>query len=138
MIASILSYLEKHTYLLYAALALLTIITLLLTLLPSEQLIDARVFRYDKLGHMLMFGSWTFLLGLIQLVSNRKPLPLFTIFIAGSLFGITVEILQEVLPVDRSMDPYDALADIVGCLIAVLVLKVITFFSSYDNNPLEQ
>jgi len=138
MIASILSYLEKHTYLLYALLTLLTVITLLLTLLPSDHLIDARVFRYDKLGHMLMFGAWTFLLGIIQLVSNKKPLPLVTIFIAGSLFGITVEILQEVLPVDRSMDPYDALADITGCLIAVLFLKVITTFSSYDNKPMEQ
>jgi hypothetical protein len=138
MIANILSYLEKHTYLLYTVLALLTVITLLLTLLPSDQLMDTRVFRYDKFGHMLMFGTWTFLLGLIQLVSNKKPLPLFTIFIAGSLFGITVELLQEVLPVDRSMDPYDALADITGCLIAVLFLRVITFFSSYDKIPMEQ
>jgi VanZ family protein len=138
MIASILTYLERHTYILYAALALLTLVTLALTLLPQEKLVDARIFRYDKLGHMLMFGSWTFLLGMILLVSNRKPLPLFAIFLAGSLFGITIEILQEVLPVDRHMNPYDALADIIGCLIAVGFLKVITTYSTYGKKQMEQ
>lgn len=137
MIAKILGYLERHTYMLYATLAVLTVITVTLTLLPSEKLIDARIFRYDKLGHMLMFGSWTFLLGLIQLVSDRKPLPLFYIFVAGSLFGITVEVMQEVLPVDRSMDIFDAIADIIGCLVAVGFLKIITNFSSYGKEQME-
>lgn len=138
MIAKMLSYLEQHKTILYISLFLLTVVTIALTLLPPSKIADTPIFQYDKLGHMLMFGSWTFLLGLIQLVSDRRPLPLFAIFMAGSLFGITIEIFQEVLPVDRTMDPYDALADIAGCLIAVGFLKIITLFSSYGFNPGEQ
>lgn len=137
MISRTLWYLEKHTSLLYGAMAILTLITLVLTLLPQEKFIDAPVFQYDKIGHTLVFGSWTFLLGLIMLVSDRKPLPLFSIFLAGSLFGISIEILQEVLPSNRHLNPYDALADIIGCLIAVGFLKVITSYSTYVKKPSE-
>ncbi len=126
MIVQLIDFLERHKYLLYLALSLLTIVTIALTLLPPEHISNQPLFQYDKLGHALMFGSWTFLLGLIQLVSDRKPLPLFYIFMAGSLFGITIEILQEVLPVDRNMDPYDAIADVSGCLAAIIFLKIIT------------
>jgi len=138
MIAKMLSYLEQHKTILYISLFLLTVVTIALTLLPPSKIASTQIFQYDKLGHMLMFGSWTFLLGLIQLVSDRKPLPLFAIFMAGSLFGITIEILQEVLPVDRKMDIYDVLADIAGCLIAIGFLKIITSFSSYGFNAREQ
>lgn len=138
MIAKMLSYLEQHKTILYVSLFLLTVVTIALTLFPPSKIAATPIFQYDKLGHMLMFGSWTFLLGLIQLVSDRRPLPLFAIFMAGSLFGITIEILQEVLPVDRNMDPYDVLADIAGCLIAIGFLKIITLFSSYGFNPGEQ
>jgi VanZ family protein len=138
MIAKTLLFLERHTYLLYVILAILTVITISLTLLPSDKLMDARIFRYDKAGHLLMFGSWTFLLGLIQLVSDRQPLPLFAIFLAGSLFGITVELMQEVLPGDRDMNIYDAVADIIGCFFAVSFLKIITIYSVYGKNKMEQ
>ena len=113
----------------YIALFLLTGITLYLTLLPPDRIVTVSIFKYDKLGHALMFGSWTFLLGLIRYVSIRKPLPLLPIFVAGSLFGISVEVLQELLPADRNADPYDALADIIGCLVAVGLLKIITIYS---------
>lgn len=137
MIARMLIYLEQHKFILYVSLFILTVITIILTLLPSN-ITSITIFQYDKFGHMLIFGLWTFLLGLIQLVSDRKPLPLFAIFMAGSLFGISLEILQEVLPIDRHMNPYDALADITGCLIAIGFLRIITSFSSYGYKPMEQ
>lgn len=122
----------------YVLLAILTVITISLTLLPSDKLMDVRIFRYDKIGHLLMFGSWTFLLGLIQLVSDRRPFPFLAIFLAGSLFGITVELMQEILPGDRDMNIYDAVADIIGCFFAVSFLKIITIYSSYGKNQREQ
>lgn len=135
MISRTLWYLEKHTFLLYGSLMILTLITLALTLLPQEKFIDTPAFQYDKIGHTLVFGSWAFLLGLIMLVSDQKPLPLFSIFLAGSLFGISIEILQEVLPSNRHLNPYDALADVIGCLIAIGFLKVITSYSTYVKKP---
>lgn len=134
MISHALNYLEKNIHLLYAALGFLTVITFALTLLPAESISSGnRIFQYDKIGHSLMFGSWTFLLGLIFMVSDRKPLPLLKIFMAGSIFGILIEILQEVLTSDRHADPLDAVADIIGCLAAVAFLKVITTNSSYHD-----
>lgn len=130
MISKTLIFLSNHRYILYISLLLLTVLTLSLTLLPSDKITpDHTLFQYDKLGHSLMFGTWTLLLGLTGIVTNLRPLPLLPIFLTGSIFGIFVEILQEILPVDRHADPYDALADIAGCLIAVFILNIITKYS---------
>lgn len=129
----ILRYLADHLYLLYLVLALTTLGTLGLTLMPQETFSGSELFKYDKLGHFLMFGAWTFVLGLTLFVSGQRPLPLFSIFLAGSLFGITVEILQEVLPTNRNMDPMDALADIAGCAAAALLLKFLTIYAPEEE-----
>lgn len=136
MINNFLDFLHRHRYLLYICLTLLTLVTLLLTLLPPDKISpDTEIFNYDKIGHGLMFGSWTFLLGFTRFVTYRKPLPLVSIFIAGSIFGISVEILQELLPVSREGDLYDTLADIIGCFIAVILLKILTkYYSIRDNS----
>lgn len=125
MINRLIQFFEEHTYLLYLSLATLTIITLSLTLLPSNQITTHSLLHYDKLGHTLMFGSWTFFLGLLLFVSGQRPLPLFSIFLAGSLFGISIEVLQGVLPSDRNMDLYDVFSDLAGCVLAVLALKIL-------------
>ncbi|MEX1011722.1 MAG: hypothetical protein WDZ29_06635 [Balneolaceae bacterium] len=133
MISRLLNYLEEHRFLLFFVLTLLTLVTLALTLLPSDSISDQRIFHYDKVGHFLMFGSWTFLLGLSRYISLRQPLPLFPIFIAGSLFGFSMEILQELLPIDRQADLYDAIADVSGCLAAVILLKLVTLLDRPGN-----
>ncbi|MEX2602253.1 MAG: hypothetical protein WD355_11425 [Balneolaceae bacterium] len=139
MISKTLVFLSNHRYFLYISLLLLTVITLSLTLLPPDKISpDHRLLQYDKLGHSIMFGSWTLLLGLTRIVSNLRPLPLLPIFLTGSIFGITVEILQEILPVDRQADPYDALADIAGCLIAIFILNIITKYSKILYRSMEQ
>lgn len=138
MINRLIHFFEEHTYLLYLTLALLTVLTLGLTLLPSDQLSTHSLLHYDKLGHALMFGSWTFFLGLLLLVSGQRPLPLFAVFLAGSFFGISIEILQGVLPSDRNMDLYDVFADLTGSLLAILALKILlhrlySFREEYNN-----
>lgn len=127
MIYSFLNFLHRHRYLLYICFTILTLLTLLLTLLPTDRIsINTQLFEYDKIGHGLMFGSWTFFLGLTHFITFRKSLPLIYIFIAGCIFGISIEILQELLPVNRDGNSYDAVAGIVGCFIAVILLKIIT------------
>ena len=126
MIQQTINFLERQKKLLAFLIALLTIFTLVFTLLPSENLFESKVWKFDKLGHALLFGTWTFLLGLYLLIATKKELPLFAIFLIGAFFGISIEILQEVLPVNRAADPYDALADMTGCLIAVISLKFLT------------
>jgi VanZ family protein len=126
MIQKTIEFLERQKKLLAVLIALLTILTLLFTLLPSDNLFESSVWKFDKLGHTLLFGTWTFLLGLYILIATKKSLPLFALFLIGAFFGISIEILQEVLPVNRAADPYDALADMIGCLVAVILLKFIT------------
>lgn len=125
MIKRLIHFFEEHTYLLYLTLAILTLLTLSMTLLPSDQLSTHSLLHYDKIGHAIMFGSWTFFLGLLLLVSGQRPLPLFAVFLAGSFFGISIEILQGVLPSDRNMDLYDVFADLAGSLMAILALRIL-------------
>lgn len=123
MISSFINYLSKHRYLLPVGIALLTLLTLLLTLLPGSSLPSSRFWSYDKLGHFLLFGSWTYLLGLYRYFTTGSQGNLFIIFLLGSGFGLAVELLQYLLPVQRQADFYDLAFDALGCLVAVFALK---------------
>lgn len=119
----LLRYIERYPWLLTVLFWSLTAVTLGLTLLPQENFQQSGVFQYDKIGHFLVFGIWTFLLGLALYLKGQHPLPYLAVFLVGSLFGLTIEILQETLPVNRSMSLADWIADSFGSLIAVLVLR---------------
>lgn len=108
------------------SLALWTLIILYLTTVPSDQLADVSLFKYDKLGHFIIIGGWTFLVGLIQLVYlSRIERPLFPIALAGFLFGAFIEVLQFVLPIGRQASWADIAANTLGCLLAYIALVVI-------------
>lgn len=123
MKSSFLNYLSKHRYLLLVGIALLTLLTLLLTLLPGDTLPSSRFWSYDKLGHFLLFGLWTYLIGLYRYFTTGSQDNLFTIFLMGVCFGVAVELLQYALPVQRHADFFDIAFDSLGCLAAVLALK---------------
>jgi len=103
-----------------------TIIILYLTMTPSESLGDYKIFKYDKLGHAAIFGGWTFLLGMTQLVyRNKISAALWPIALTGVLFGGFIELMQYLLPFDRSASWDDIIANIVGCVLALIVLLYI-------------
>lgn len=138
MIKTIFTFLERHRGVLWAIILFMTGITLYLTLIPSESIPKGTIWKYDKLGHFLLFGGWTFFIGIAMLMRTKKPLPLLTLFFIGTAFGVTVEILQEVLPVDRNADFYDVLADMAGCLAAVILLKLISGSVLGEQKPQSQ
>lgn len=106
--------------------ALWTLLTIYLTTFPSEKIIEVELFRYDKIGHFLIFGGWTFLIGLIQLVYlERIHASLLPIIIIGISFGGAIEIAQYLLPYGRYASWLDMLANILGCLTAFVALKFI-------------
>lgn len=123
MIKSLINFLSKNPYLLPALFGGLTLLMLLLTLLPFNVLGSSPIFSYDKFGHLILFASWTFLLGLYLYTSNSFQLNLFTIFFTGVSFGVIIEVLQYMLPYQRSADLFDIAFDSIGCLIGVLALK---------------
>lgn len=100
-----------------------TICIMVLTLMPPENLGSSKLFNYDKIGHFSIFFIWTFLFALSVATFKNRKTPLFVIFLAGSLFGISIELLQELTPFGRSASFFDAAADIAGSLAAVLLLK---------------
>ena len=83
------------------------------------------LFGIDKLAHMLLFGTETFLIAIAtQKLDDYKSsfqiiLPAFLI---GTVFGIIIEILQATLFTNRSFDYLDMLANTIGCALAWLIL----------------
>lgn len=123
MINNILRFLESRTFIISFGLISLTVVTLLLTLLPVEYIAQNKIFSYDKAGHLLIFGSWTLLLGLYRIFNKQSKPSLWTIPLWGVLFGIFIEVMQYLLPVNRNADLVDVGYDLAGCLLAYGLLR---------------
>jgi len=123
--STIYSFLSKHSYLLPAGVITLTLGMLLLTLLPADTMGENQLWEYDKLGHAILFGSWSLSVGLYYQIHKSKAVKLWIIFVSGTAFGLLIEVLQHVLPVNRQGDPVDFLFDVLGCLVAIWLLKTI-------------
>lgn len=106
-------------------LALSTLTILYLTLSPADQIGDFSIYQYDKLGHFVLFFGWTLFFGLLVLSFKETNTNLFFIFGTGSFFGISIEIMQGILPFGRTPDMGDAIADIMGTLCATILLYFI-------------
>lgn len=122
MIDRIILFCLKNRQIIKILLALTTLIILLLTMLPPDKLGESSVYDYDKLGHFLIFFGWTLLYGLFMFEKKRTETKFILIFVVGCIFGIIIEILQGVLPIDRNMDLMDALTDIFASFIAMVLL----------------
>lgn len=122
MIGKFISFLARNKFVVYFLFAVITLVTLLLTLLPPENFQGRTVFSYDKVGHFLMFFGWSFMLGFSSILYSRKDAPLLLIFIAGTLFGISIEYIQQLLPYGRTASLMDAAADSAGSFAAVMLL----------------
>lgn len=121
---SVYSFLARNSFLFPLAIGVLTLLMLGLTLLPTDMMGDNKIWDYDKLGHMALFGGWTLTLGLYNQIGNL-PIPKLNKWIIGGLgiaFGLTVEVLQYALPLNRHADPLDFAFDVLGCLLALWIL----------------
>ncbi len=127
MIEAYYSWLIKQKALIVTSFIATTIGIMVLTLMPSESLGSSKLFEYDKLGHFFIFFIWTFLFALSVATFKNRKTPLFFIFLAGSLFGISIELLQYMTPYGRSANFIDAAADIAGSLAAVLLLRYLQY-----------
>lgn len=122
MIGKLISFLAGRKYVVYLLFVAITVITLLLTLLPPDNFQGRTLFSYDKIGHFLMFFGWSFLFGFSLILYSRKEAPLLFIFVAGTLFGISIEYMQEMMSYGRTASMTDAAADSAGTFTAVLLL----------------
>lgn len=103
-----------------------TIIILALTLAPSESIPEYKLFDFDKLGHLVVFGGWTFLTGVFILINMKRIKGrMWKVAVLGILFGTGIEIVQYIAPINRSASVADAVANTVGCILAWILLKYI-------------
>jgi len=127
MIEAYYNWLIEQKTLILTSFIATTIGIIVLTLMPPENLGSSKLFQYDKLGHFFIFFIWTFLFALSVATFKNRKTPLFIIFLAGSFFGISIEILQHLTPFGRSANFIDAVADIAGSLAAVLLLRYLQY-----------
>lgn len=100
-----------------------TVFILAGTLYPAEYEIPSEFWDNDKLVHFLAFAIWTFLLGLFRFFKQQYTL--WPILIWGLFFGMLIEVLQHLLPIHRSAEWLDFLADGLGSLAALILLALI-------------
>lgn len=85
-------------------------VVLVLCLIPGQEVPDSRLFEMDKLGHFGMF----FVGGLLALWA--WPERVGAVVAAGLAMAVLTEGLQGLLPIGRSADVLDAVADVAGLL----------------------
>ena len=95
--------------------------TILLTLpgsaFPTENWLD-RIW-FDKWVHIILFGLLVFLFcwGIQRKYNSEKRNNIFILIAAVcSVYGIAMEYVQQNFIPNRSFDPGDIIADIIGCL----------------------
>lgn len=93
------------------------------TLFPEDHNLPDIVFLNDKFVHLLMFLVWTFFYGIVRFL--KKNYALLPIFITGSIFGLSIEVLQYFLPTNRHAELLDFGADVLGTSIAILLLYLL-------------
>lgn len=113
-----------------AALVVASLLIAYGTLLPSEYVPRPQGLNYDKLAH---FGAFTVFTGIVWLYLRHrgwKALKLdASAFAIGIAVGLSIEILQALLPINRAAEPLDMLADAAGSLLAVGLLRLLGFDS---------
>ncbi|WP_128544347.1 VanZ family protein [Larkinella soli] len=85
---------------------------------PNDELPEEIVTVNDKFIHASIFAVWAILWGMVY----RLPARLFWI---GVLYGFGIECYQGIMPINRTFDWFDLLADSLGVLIGV---SAVTFF----------
>ena len=107
------------------------ILILVLTLSPGSSMPDLDIFSYDKLGHAFIFFVFAFLLisGIYEQLEVRKRKAVYIGAIIAALYGFLIEVLQHFIP-QRSMEIYDALANIIGSFFGLGLFYVRNIFKA--------
>jgi VanZ family protein len=103
-----------------------TIIILIIVGIPGNQIprvskfID--LFQPDKIVHLAMFAPFSYLwaLYIYGLTSSRKR-SVYFVLVLGMFYAIISELLQKYVFIGRNANVPDAIADIVGVIVGIVV-----------------
>ena len=77
------------------------------------------LFEYDKLVHFALFVGFGWLWS--RAIPKRFSSRFVWIGLAGLMYAVGTEIYQGMLPWERTPDPMDAMANMLGLLLSILV-----------------
>ena len=109
-------------------------------LVTSNDLPIVNISNIDKCIHAFFHFIFTFLWFLFfkkQLKSNYKLMPLFLSLLFSFVFGIIIEMLQELFTTTRHADVTDVLANLAGAILAfffVIICNRINILNSILKN----
>lgn len=101
----------------WALFSLLVIVVSLLSLMPQEAFPKVKFSKLDVIVHLLMYSSLAYALSLAlysSILGQKMNTLLYPILL--SLFGLMIEILQGILPLQRYFSWEDALSNTLGAL----------------------
>lgn len=101
--------------------------------IPGRSLTPSGLFEFDKLIHAVFFAGF----GLLWLLAAQTPLRirLRRVLLAGLALAVLTELYQGLLPFERFPDPYDALANAVGLIAALVAYGWWHRRRAAQNNP---
>ena len=101
------------------------IIVLSLATIPDISIIPDNNDKVNHaIAHFIFVGLW--FLSFYFYLNKSKKQALRMAFISAFLFGIVIEILQHTVTESRQADYKDVIANVVGALIAVLIINLVT------------
>ncbi|MCB9245100.1 MAG: VanZ family protein [Flavobacteriales bacterium] len=103
-------------------------VLLLLFLYPGSSIPAVRIANLDKAIHLIAFSllyviayaEWSF-----HRSSSSQSRWSIAIVVISLLFGLSVEVLQGVLPLNRSMELADFVADSLGVMLGILICAAV-------------
>ncbi|NLN25514.1 MAG: VanZ family protein [Bacteroidetes bacterium] len=104
-----------------------TILITILFFIPTSELPKVEVSGFDKWIHILLFGVlslvWSLFFSMRRNLDSWKSM----LLLGASLivYGILIEVFQEIFTTSRAADFYDVLADIAGIILGMSVFQVI-------------
>ena len=112
----------------YAPAILWGMFILVATLTPGKSLPSSSLFRFDKIIHIIIFGTFAWLVLRASFLSNKKNSTNATTYVIVGVctivFGILIEFIQQFIP-DRGCDIYDVIANTLGIVLAQVLFYFI-------------
>lgn len=109
-----------------------SVVILVLSLFPGNHLPQLpdfyRLFKPDKIVHLILFGVFSFLM--LQSILKQYGYAFFRYYgiiialVTGIAFGALTEFLQFALDINRSGNIYDFIANTAGCLFGIIMFLI--------------
>jgi VanZ family protein len=123
-------------YFLFLVALLWTGIVSYFCLVNSNEIPVINIPNLDKCIHTFFHLVFTFVWFLFfrkQFQSDNTIKPLMYSFVFSFVFGITIEILQNLITTTRSADVLDVLANVVGAILAVFMVMICNKFNILNS-----